>query len=463
MANREHSSNKFPTPEDLVLQLEAAEAVLNGVPTKRLLNAGIDRQTRGLRLQLTPGKARPDGTPGTSKSWIFRFSLDGEQRGMGLGSYADISHTEALRIAREKQQRVDDGDDPIELEKEKRDERRIQAKGRKMTVQATAEEYIKAHAPEWKSEKYDAQWRHTMSTYVYPAIGQVRIGKLTKEQVKGILEPHWLTQTATMCKIRERLAAVVNFAVSRGYRSRNLENPAAWDGLAHELANPKKFYKTRHHPALPFQEIPAFVAALKRDPRLAARALEFCIYTTSRSEEARAARWEEIDLDERLWTIPPQRTKSRRGHVVPLSQAAVGVLRAINQGARPAGGKLTGPIFQLPSGELIGGRSLIRTARRARPEPLGTDAEGEPRFVTTHGFRTAFKRWSLRKTHFAREVVEECLSHKIGNAAENAYKHNEEDEIEKPLEAMTEVLEAWARFRTTPPADNNVVPWRRSA
>jgi integrase len=447
-AKQEFATVATTKPTYTQADLEAFEApIVGGIPKTKLLKVS-DGPSSGLRVQVTPGRVQADGTYSTSKSWIFRYSLYGIERRAGLGSFdsLDLDHARALAIAM--QDKVDHGIDPIEDKQQQREERVQKAKGRKVTFRVAAEEYIKVHSPEWKSAAYLAQWKYTLSHYVYPVIGDVPMGKLDRAMVLKVLEPHWLTSTPTMRKIRDRIQRVVVYAVAKKYRPRGLEDPTVWkDGLKPLLADPKKFAKTKNHPALPYARMPEFMTRLKQDDRVAAWALQFAILTAVRSDEARLAVWSEVNLSARTWTIPESRKKEQRELLVPLSEAAIALLVAL----KPQSCKPSDLVFRGAVGE----KSLLRAARRAAatmdPPVAATD-------LTTHGMRSAFRTWGGEETWIRREILEFALAHKVGGATENSYNHG------TLLAKRARAMEAWSQYcNGSKPDRSNVTALKRSA
>src|SRR5690606_30842059 len=235
------------------------------------------------------------------------------------------SLTGAREAAATARAHVQAGRDPIAERDRERAERRAEA-ANTATFRECARQYIRIHAPGWKNAKHAAQWAATLETYAYPAIGDLPARDVATAHVLRILEPIWATKTETATRVRQRVEAVLDWAKVQGYRDG--ENPARWRGhLDKSLPKPGKVKRVRHHPAMPYSEIGAFMRELAAEQGTAARCLEFTIYTAARTSEARAARWSEIDLDAAIWTVPADRIKSRREHRVPLPPAAVAILK----------------------------------------------------------------------------------------------------------------------------------------
>jgi integrase len=247
-----------------------------------------------------------------------------------------------------------------------------------------------------------------------------------------VLSPIWTTKTETATRLRQRIEAVLDYATVHGLRSG--PNPAAWKGnLDKVLAKPAKLKKVQHHRALPIDEMPAFVDALRQREGMLARCLEFVVLTACRSGEARGARWSEIDLAAKLWTIPPERMKAGKPHRVPLSAEALAVLEAL---PRIAGTDL---VFPAPRGGQLSDMALLAVMRR-----MGVDA-------VPHGMRSTFRDWCSERTAYPRDVAEMALAHAIGDKVEAAYRRGE------LLEKRRRMMADWASFVTGPLPSAGVV------
>jgi integrase len=389
------------------------------------------------------------------KTWIFRYSVEGRDRQLSLGSFPDVSLGEARDDADAQRKLRRQDIDPIAerrrlAEVKKADQAAQKAAAaleaaRSKTFQTCAEEYIAAHESKWSSPAYRAQWKSTLAAYAYPVIGQVAVADVTSEMVLQVLRPHWSTATATMKKLRARIAKVLGYAACKGYRS-NGPNPAAWvDGLEHPLPAPSEIAPTKHHAALKYEKIGAFMAELRKDERISAKALAFAILTCARSHEVRFAPWSEIDINKRLWTIPVERLKMRREedrppHTVPLSAAACAILKGIK------GDRTTEPddlIFAGRTGRRLADNALRKAARRIDPT------------ISAHGFRSTFKDRAGDRANAPDEVSEFCLGHvKTGLAA--AYRRR------TAVEKRRELMGLWADYCDVIEGDN-VTTFKRSA
>jgi hypothetical protein len=284
---------------------------------------GLIADGGGLYLQVTPGGA---------KTWIFRFQIAGRRRDMGLGSATIFSLAEAREKARAARRLVAEGMDPIVRRQAERIARDLDA-AKAMTFRDCAERYITAHRAGWRNAKHAMQWSATLETYVYPHFGRLPVQAVDVGLVMNAIEPIWSTKPETASRVRGRIEAILDWASARGYRQG--ENPARWRGhLDKLLPKPTKTKgaarqsrgRDEHHKALSYTDIGTFLPELRGQKGMAARALEFAILTAARTGEVIGARWDEIDLAERLWTVPGKRMKGGREHRVPLSDAAMAII-----------------------------------------------------------------------------------------------------------------------------------------
>ncbi|HUW75778.1 MAG TPA: integrase arm-type DNA-binding domain-containing protein [Gallionella sp.] len=369
----------------------------------------------GLALQVSKSGAR---------SWILRATVGAKRRDIGLGGFPDVplaSAKDQARIAREK---IRNGIDPV-AEKQAIKSALIAAEGQSITFERSAEMFIKAKESEWSNIKHAAQWRSTLETYAYPKIGNLLVRDVLLLHVLAILEPIWKTKTETASRLRGRLESVLDWATVRGYRIG--ENPARWRGhLEHQLAKPSKVAKVEHHPALPYVEIGDFMTALRGHQGMGAKALEFAILTATRSGEVRGARWAEIDLKTALWTIPAERMKAKKEHRIPLSAAAVSLIKKLPR---------IDADFVFPGSK--NGSTISDMTMSAVLKRMSVDA-------VPHGFRSTFRDWAAERTNYPRDAAEMALAHTIGDKVEAAYRRG--DLFEKRRRMMAD----WAAFCAAP-------------
>jgi integrase len=402
----------------------------------------------GLYLRVAaPREVRGVEVPG-AKSWVFRFQLNGKRRDMGLGPFPDISLADARGKAAEHRKVRHEGIDPLDAKAAQRQAQRVSiAKGR--IFRECAAEFIEKNRAGWRNAKHAAQWTATLATYVYPTLGELPVSAIDAGLVVQVLDPIWTEKPETASRVRGRIEAVLDAATVRGFRQG--PNPAQWKGnLAHILPARGKVRGVEHHAALPIDDIPEFLETLRGREGMAARALEFTILTAARTGEVLGARWGEIDLDAKVWTVPAVRMKAGREHRVPLSEAAVVVLESVRPLALMRDDKpdLTAPVFPGPRRALpMSNMVMLMLLRRMKRGDL-----------TAHGFRSTFSDWAAERTGYPREVVEMALAHAVENKVEAAYRRGD------LFEKRRQLAEAWARFCAAPSAAGaGVVPLRKGA
>lgn len=374
-----------------------------------------------------------------SKSWIFRYTLAGKQREMGLGATHTITLAAARAQAKQCRLMLRDGKDPLDARKAAKLAEAV-AKARMMTFDQCAAAYIAAHRGSWKNAKHASQWENTLTTYATPIIGALPVADVDTALVVKVLSPIWQCKTETATRLRGRIESILDWATVSKHRQG--ENPARWRGhLENLLADPSRVARVVHHPALPWQEVGAFMAELRAREGIAARAVEFAILTAARSGEVRGATWDEIDLKAGLWTIPAVRMKGKREHRVPLSPPLLALLNATP--------RLDALIFPgRRSGTGLSDMSLTAVLRR-----MGRTA------ITVHGFRSTFRDWCAESVanSFPREVCEHALAHSLPDKVEAAYRRGD------LLEKRVMLMQAWAGYCGTVPTTAPVTAIRGQA
>jgi integrase len=373
-----------------------------------------------------------------SKSWLFRYMRQRRDRWHGLGPVHTVSLSEAREAARQCRQMLRDGADPIEVRKAKRSQARAEA-ARSVTFKDCAERYIKTHSPTWKNAAHRAQWPATMQSYVYPVLGDLPVASIDTGLILKVLEPIWTEKPETAKRVRGRIEAVLDWARAREYRDKDAPNPARWKGHLDKLLPARgKVARVRHHPALPYVDIAAFTAALRREKGIAPRALEFTILTATRTSEVLKAKWSEIDLDLKLWTIPAERMKAGRDHRVPLSDRAVDILEAL---PREGDWIFPGAKEKQP----LSNMSMLKVLK-----DMGRHD------ITVHGFRSTFRDWAAETTAYREHVAKAALAHVIPDKVDAAYRRG--DLFEKRRRLMAD----WATYCAAKPRKGQVVPIRGS-
>jgi integrase len=402
-------------------------------PVHRLAVKTVERTKRpgyycdggGLYLQVSPT---------ATKSWIFRYARHGRSHEMGLGPAREVSLAEARVRAADARRQLVDGVDPLAARKGHRAQERLEKAGTASFAEC-AKKFIAAHRAGWQNGKHAEQWQNTLDTYAGPVIGDLAVKDIDTAHMLRVLEPIWAKKPETASRLRGRIERILDYARVRGYRSG--ENPARWRGHLDKLLPPALNRKNRkHHAALPYDEIGAFMEKLRAQEGTAARALELTILTGTRTQEVIGAKPEEIDLKKALWTIPAERMKAGKEHRVPLSPQAIEVIKA-----RPAGTYL---FCGLKEGAPISNMAMLELLRR-----MGRDD------LTVHGFRSTFRDWAAECTTYPREVCEMALAHAISDKAEAAYRRG--DLFEKRRQLMLD----WAKYCDRPTGDAQVVPLSR--
>jgi len=425
---------------------------LTAVAVTNLLKYGIKARTGdggGLWLDV-----RDKGR----SAWVFRYTLRSKSHEVGLGSSRDISLADARAIAATYRTQVAKGVDPLEQRSAEVAAREAQeraaaaaALAEKITFKVAAEARIEAKEAEYRNAKHRQQWRSTLEAYAYTVFGDKPISDISRDDVLRALQPIWLTKAETASRVRQRIEVVLDYAASRNWRSG--ANPAVWRGnLAHLLPSKKKTSSVRHHPALPWDQMPGFMEALKASDGMGALALRFAILTASRSGEVRGASWHEVSGDE--WTIPAGRMKAGRAHRVPLSSEALEVLAQV----RPFRGSNDPSALIFPSGKAsrpLSDMTLAAVIKRMNKANgvLWVDVNGTP--VVPHGFRSTFRDWCADNRPERSEVVHKALSHSIQNQTEAAYRRGD------LFDRRVTLMDAWAAH-CSPERGGNTVSIRKS-
>jgi integrase len=361
--------------------------------------------------------------------WVYRFSFDGREKSMSLGSAAILSLADARVLHAEARRKVMLGIDPL-VERQRAKAARLAT----VSFAEAAERYIAAHRAGWRGRS-EEHWRQTLTDHALPHLGQRPVDRVTVDDVLAVLSPIWSTKNVTASTVRSRVELVLSYAKARGWRSG--ENPARWrDHLDHLLPKPGRVHRIEHRPALDWREDPALMAALANDHSMASQCLRFLILTGARSGEARAATWGEFDLDAAVWTLPAEHMKARREHRVPLSEPALAIVIAlapVRTGALVFAGRVRG--------RPVSDNGLTRALRRA-----GCDG------CTVHGFRSTFRDWCA-DTGQPADLAEMALAHQVGSAVERSYRRSD------VLERRRLLMEQWARFLCREPV---VVPLRQA-
>ncbi|WP_129562585.1 tyrosine-type recombinase/integrase [Paraburkholderia dokdonensis] len=367
-------------------------------------------------LMLSPGK--------TGSKWTLRFTspVTGKRRDAGLGVYPEVPIADAREKALAMRRQIDAGKDPIEERDREQQAARVAAAA--LTFEAAARKVHEELKPGWKNEKHAAQWISTLETYVFPKLGGKPLDAITPTDCAEVLRPFWLEKAETASRTRQRMHAVLQWAWAHGHIT---ANPVSV--VDHLL--PKQNAKKEHQPAMPWHEIPAFAKAQLRDIETGdstRAAMLFAILTAARSGEVRGATWGEFDLDAAVWTIPGTRMKAGEPHRVPLSSAALALVKHLRESKQHET-----LVFPSPRGKVLSDMTLTALLRRVKAK---SDTPG--RVATLHGFRSSFRDWASEQG-YARDLAERALAHTVANKVEAAYHRTDLCEQRRPM------MEQWAR------------------
>jgi integrase len=382
-----------------------------------------------------------------AKAWTFRFMLGGKAREMGLGPFPVVKLFDARNKALAARQLLLDGKDPIQARRDKRAQQRLE-EAKQVTFKTFATEFIEARRSEWKADRHQTTWERSLEKYVYPLIGDLPVSEIDVNSVLRVIEQKikgvrfWRAHSPTASRVRERVELILDAATVRGLRAG--PNPARWKGnLKHVLSSPSKIHVTKHHDALDYNDVAAFMAELSKSESTIALAFRFLILTAARTGEVCGARCDEIDSENKVWVIPWHRIKKRKQedgpHRIPLSDAAREIVAIMATRRRPNNPYLFPAIFGNPRNP-IGIASIEKMRSR-----MGYKSKASP-----HGFRSCFKTWASEQTSFQHMTVEAALSHVGGDKLERAYQRGD------LFEKRRDLMQAWGRFATQGPA-NNVV------
>jgi integrase len=377
-----------------------------------------------------PGRHSVGGVPGLclrvtdtlSAQWVMRTMYAGKTHDIGLGGYPIVDLQAAREEARKLYLQIRQGADVVAQREKTRAaaaEHRKAEELSRVTFEQDSRDAHKVRSQEFKNAKHAAQWISTLETYAFPVLGSMEVNAVERRDVLKVLEPIWKTKTETATRVRQRIEQVLDYSHAKGHR-KSADNPARWKGgLDVLLPKPTKLKKVKHHGALPYKDMPAFMQELAKRGTMAALALEFAILTAARSGEVRLAKWSEIDLDAKLWTVPAARMKAGKSHRVPLSAAAVAVLSKLPRGTAET---------------LLFGATHENT--------LTNLLKSMSHDVTAHGFRSTFKDYcrEVLGTKYTDEASELALAHVSDDKTRAAYARGE------LLEERRKLMQQWADY-----------------
>jgi integrase len=408
-------------------------------PTKDSLKTLIDKRGRhsfgdGLFFR-TLGQGRA--------YWVYRYraKVDGRsvEREFSIGPHPEVDYDKArVEHAKLRKRVVADKADPLAEKRAAKEAEAIAKRGKK-TFGEIADGYVEAKGSQWRSAKHRDQWILTLSARYIGPLRDMPVDEIEKKAVLQVLEPMWERMPETASRIRGRIEMVLNRARALDLIDENRANPARWKGhLDQLLPNPTKVNGGRgHHAAMPYADVPAFMAKLAEAPDTPSRALALAVLCAARRGEILGAKWDEIDFNSALWTVPPSRMKANKAHRVPLSAPALAILKRqfALRGKNP---------FVFPGARPL--RPVSPGMFALIMERLGAEA------ATPHGFRSAFRDWAGDETSFPREVAETALAHGVGDETEQAYRRSD------ALQKRRDLMAAWAAFCLPAVAEDKVVP-----
>jgi integrase len=382
-----------------------------------------------------PGMHAVGGVPGlllqnsknSGKSWIFRITIAGKRKHIGLGPFPTVTLAMARELARDAYMSIRKGVNPLD-EKKAAQSALIAAEKRSMSFSIAMSKYLAIKLLEFDNEKHRKQWRATLDQYAVPAVGGMLVADITVQDIRRMLEPIWIDKTETASRLRGRVEAILSWATVAGHREG--DNPARWKGnLSEILPKPSKLIKVVHQPALTLNDAAVWFADLRLREGMGARALEILAMTASRSGEIRGATWDEFDLDARLWTIPGVRMKAGKEHRIPLTDYIIGLLKALPHFEDSS------YIFPSSKGGMISDMTISAVMRRQ----LFIDTR-TGRVAVPHGLRSTFRDWAAERTDYPRDMAEIALAHRVGGEVERAYRRS--DMVEK----RRAMMDAWGIF-----------------
>ncbi len=379
---------------------------------------------RSVQTMQTPGRHADGGglylvvEPAGAKRWVVLYRLAGRRREMGLGNALSVSLARARELAGEARAKIAEGIDPIDARKapEAHPTKTVPTFGE------VADGFMADRESAWRNASHRGQWRQTLEVQC-ATLWATAVDRIGTDEVLAAIRPFWHAKPETARRIRGRIERILDAAKVQGHRGG--ENPARWRGHLAMLLPPAKRLARGHHPAMPYEEVPAFFAALAERPGLSARALAFQILTAARPGEVRKTIRSDLDMDAKVWTIPAERMKGNREHRVPLSCVALAILSTIQLDIREP----EDIVFTAPRGGMLSDMAFNALMTRMGHAD-----------VTAHGFRSSFRDWAAEETDHPREIAEMALAHLVGDETERAYRRGD------ALAKRRHLLDDWARF-----------------
>lgn len=391
---------------------------LTATGIKAIVKAGRYGDGDGLFLIVKPSGAG---------SWVCRIQKDGRRRDIGLGSAAKVTLKQAREKAVLTRSQMEAGIDPVKDRK--------RAAGIPTFREAMALHFAEQKAS-WRNAKHAKQWIATLEAYALPHIGDMTVAAIDGPAIREVLLPIWLSKQETARRVRQRVLSVLQWAEAKGYR----DAPPSMAAIDKSL--PKAKGQVKHHPALPYAELPAFLTHLRERESMGRLALELVILTAARSGEVRGMMWSELDLEAKLWTIPAERMKGGREHIVPLCPQAMVILERMAE-FRQAGSDFV--FHGMKRGQALSDMTLSKAVKDLHAAAIENGGKGyldrvTKKVATPHGFRSTFRDWVADKTDFGNEVGEMALAHAISSGTEAAYRR------ETMIEKRTKLMDLWGSY-----------------
>ena len=385
---------------------------LTDAECKATTNPGLLSDGGGLYLNVKPSGA---------KSWAYIWKANGKRSEMGFGAYPAVTLAKARKLAAQAREDIADGKNPI-ADKLKEEE---------PSFKDCTDKFLASMEGQWRNEKHRAQWRMTLDEYAKP-LHKKKPSEIETHDVLKVLNPLWQKVPETASRLRGRIERILDYAKAKGWRTG--ENVAAWRGHLKNLLPARQKLTRGHHAAMEYRDVPAFLVELRKRESMSALALEFLIYTAARSGEVFGATWAEFDTENAVWTIPANRMKAGKEHRVPLTSRALEIVKSLKEVRQSE--------FVFPGAKKDKPLSNMAMEMVMRKMKFGE--------YTVHGFRSAFRDWAGDATSFPREVAEQALAHRVGDATEQAYRRND------ALEKRRKLMEAWAAHIGMAPGGNVV-------
>ncbi len=382
----------------------------------KIKQKGIYSDGDGLRLRVDKNN---------NKNWVFRYSMFGKSKDMGLGKFPIVTLNDARQKLVNAKKIIYEGKDPIKLKKEKQ----IELKRKSITFKKIRDEFIETFQVEWSNSKHKNQWINTLKTYADPIIGDLAPSEIKTHHVLSILKPIWSSKHETASRVRQRLERIFSYCIASDFMDR--PNPASLkDNLEFLLPKVSKSLSVQHLRSLDYQGLPFLIPKLINPHTTPSLALALLITTACRTNEVIGSTWNEINLKDKVWVIPAHRMKMRQEHTVPLNDLALRVLNLIEKN------NTSSFIF-------LNAKKTTHICNNTMRYFLMKNLPDYFKYTVPHGFRSSFRNWAEENHNYSRRAVELCLAHANKNKVEKAYLRS--NLLSKRIEIMNE----WNKFLTS--------------